>query len=447
MRKSARRVLVQIECMSAITRAKLVLERDRTANASVFDESILIIITPIMLLIFDKEDHLLFIDSRSSKELKQHPYQYTIDAMTKKEGICPDGKASPSHSSIARSNSNYSRPRSSSTSVATTLYHPSIFRYTCTGKLSLDSRNGGKSKASAGICHGIQSNLEHLDHWRLCTREDAIKQFEYKSSFGITGEEDYYNSTGSQHSGDIEASSAHAEQAVYLSNVLLYPPTPSEGQDLNNKDRNKNEFKEAMVTRKNTDGSTTITPQQESWSCYGSTEVDLLVLRPQNARDDSIAAVASYCAPGVTVRDSAISPTNIGIGSDTGGRERTTTIRLGILEVVYATVLEGYDDEKSGNKDRGKGKEIDEEGMKGETMNGYITTPTQVVHSGKKILNHMMINGQLLYESAHDSYPTRTYEASKRITNEFGKTWVRTTGLMKKVASFVFFGDDWNDQD
>lgn len=372
--------------------------------------------------------------------------------MTKKEGKCPDGKASPCHSSIARSNSNYSRPRSSSAPVATALYHPSIFRYTCTGKLSLDSRNGGKSKASSGVCHGIQSNLEHIDHWRLSTREDAIKQFEYKSSLGITGEEDYYNSSGNQHSGDIEASSAHAEQAVYLSNVLLYPPTASEGQDLSNEvteDKKKKQCKEGMVTRKNADGSTTITPQQESWSCYGSTEVDLLVLRPQNARDDSIAAVASYCAPGVTVRDSAISPTNIGVGSDTGGQERTTTIRLGILEIVYATVLEGQGVEESGDKDRGKGEEIDGKGMKGETTNGYISTSTstQVVQSGKKILNQMMINGQLLYQATHDSYPTRTYEASKRITSEFRKTWFRTTGLMKKVASSIFFGDDWNDQD
>lgn len=373
--------------------------------------------------------------------------------MTKKEEKCPDENSSSRHllSSVATSNSNSTRSRSPS--VATTLYHPSIFRYTCTGKLSLDSRNGGQNKKSAGECVGIQSNLEHIDHWRLSTREEAIKQFEYKSSVGISsGEDDYYSSTGGQHSGDSGASSAHAEQAVYLSNVLLYPPLPTEDRDHNdNANEGKDKIKETMVSRKNTDGSTTITPQQENWSCYGSTEVDLLVLRPQNAKDESIAGVASYCAPGVTVRDLAISPTNIGVGSETGGRERTTTVRMGILEIVYATVLEGYNGEENSNKDQGKTNTFDD--SKGDnkseqqTTKGWISAPTQVVSSGKKILNHMSINGQLLYQSTQENYPKRTYEASQRITNEFRKTLDRTTNLMKKVASFTLFGDDWDDED
>lgn len=377
--------------------------------------------------------------------------------MTKKDGNS-SGENTPSRhllSSVARSNSNVPRLRSSPTSVAKTLYHPSIFRYTCTGKLSLDSRNGGQSKASAGVCHGMQSNLEHIDHWRLSTREEAIKQFEYKSSLGIaSGEDDYYSSSGGQHSGDPGASSAHAEQAVYLSNVLVYPQSPSDGEDRNDdgdEEKQTKQIKETMVSRKNTDGSTTITPQQETWYCYGSTEVDLLVLRPQNAKDESIAGVASYCAPGVTVRDLAVSPTNIGIGSDTGGRERTTTIRLGILEIVYATVLDGYNGEENDNSSQEKPKGLVDSKIndtsRGETTKGWISAPMQVVSSGKKILKHMSLNGQLLYQSAQENYPTRTYEASQRITNEFRKTWDRTTDLMKKVASFALFGDDWDDED
>lgn len=375
-----------------------------------------------------------------------------VDTMTKKEEKCLGDNISSRHhsSSVGGSNSNFSGSRPS---PATTLYHPSIFRYTCTGKLSLDSRNGGQSKASAGVCHGIQSNLEHIDHWRLSTREEAIKQFEYKSSLGIgNGEDEYYSSVGGEHSENSGAPSAHAEQAVYLSNVLLYPPPQAEGEDENDdveQDKNRKKIKETMISRKNTDGSTTITPQQENWSCYGSTEVDLLVLRPQNAKDESIAGVASYCAPGVTVRDSAISPTNIGIGSNAGGRERTTTVRLGILEIVYATVLEGHAGEENYNRERGNSKESDN--VKGsskseeEARNGWISAPTQVISSGKKILNHMSINGKILYESAQENYPTRTYEASQRITNEFHKTWERTTELMKKVASFALFKDDWDD--
>ena len=284
------------------------------------------------------------------------------------------------------------------------------------------------------------------------------------------GEEDYYNSGGDP----AGTSSAHAEQVVYISNVLLYPPpsSPTEGEDCDcnagresNNDRgesesgkNRKKNKKTINSLKNTDGSTTIRPKEDKIDCYGSTEIDLLVLRPQNAKDESIAGVSSYCAPGMTVRDVVIPPTNIGIGSETGGRERTTTFRLGILEVVYATVLEGLEEDErntsaSSNRsseNQGKSTSNSDKGDEdSKTANGWLPSgaPTQLVSSGKKILNHMSINGQLLYQSVQDEYPTRTYEASKRITNEFYRTWDRTTGLMKKVASVVLFGDDWDGDD
>eukprot|EP00536_Pseudo-nitzschia_multiseries_P018370 jgi/Psemu1/55256/gm1.55256_g len=378
-----------------------------------------------------------------------------------------------SHSNGAPSNSTNSNPNSNTN---TALYHPSIFRYTCSGKLSLDSRNGGQSKASAGVCRGIQSKLEHIDHWRLSTREEAIKQFEYRSSVDIGGaEDDYYNSGGASGDHTGASSAAHAEQAVYISNVLLYPPPAEGGKDESDEtgsDRGKrkkrsSKIKETMTSRKNTDGSTTIRPREDKVDCYGSTEVDLLVLRPQNAKDESIAGVAPFCSPGVTVRDVAISPTNIGMGSETGGRERTTTMRLGILEIVYATVLEGLEEDElnnmNSNNDNNNSSGTTNQNQKpagnepgnGDNSSstpeskGWVVSgaPMRVVSSGKKILNHMSINGKLLYQTVQDDYPQRTYEASKRITNEFHKTWDRTTGLMKKVASVALFGDDWDDED
>eukprot|EP00537_Pseudo-nitzschia_pungens_P015587 CAMPEP_0172410270 /NCGR_PEP_ID=MMETSP1061-20121228/76794_1 /TAXON_ID=37318 /ORGANISM="Pseudo-nitzschia pungens, Strain cf. pungens" /LENGTH=293 /DNA_ID=CAMNT_0013146445 /DNA_START=59 /DNA_END=937 /DNA_ORIENTATION=+ len=263
-----------------------------------------------------------------------------------------------------------------------------------------------------------------------------------------------------------------------------------------------------MMSRKNTDGSTTVRPREDRIDCYGSTEVDLLVLRPQDAREESIAGVAPFCSPGATVRDVAIAPTNLGVGSETGGRERTTTIRLGILEIVYATVLEGLEEgndnendnynynnnnnnnnnndynnsgkgmarnENAGNNNNnnnnnnndynnsGKGMARNENAgndakhgddsspnnaaASGGILPGAPILPMRVVSSGKKILHHMSINGRLLYQTVQDDFPQRTYDASKRVTNEFQKTWDRTTGLMKKVASVAFFGDDWDDDD
>ncbi|MGK3762621.1 MAG: hypothetical protein ACI8RD_014939, partial [Bacillariaceae sp.] len=359
---------------------------------------------------------------------------------------------SSSSSSSSSSKQQHQKSAAKSTSM---LYHPSVFRYTCTGRLSLDSRNGGNSKSSSGVCHGIQSNLEHIDHWRLSTRDDAIKHFEYASAMGGDVGGIGNSSDAGEQSSDQEVSAAHAQQAVYLSNVLLYPPdddvpvgdSKNKGDDNNvndddddEKDNKKNKKKEKMVSRKNTDGSTTITPQQETWSCYGSTEVDLLVLRPQNEKEESIACVSSYCAPGITVRDLAVSP-NIN-NDNSNSRERTTTVRLGILEIVYATTIEGDDDndtttnnnnktigstaKPSNNQTAGDDDDNSKEttttgGGSGSWITNYATAPGKVIHSGKNIIKHMSINGQILYQSVQEDYPKRTYEASQRITKEFSK--------------------------
>jgi hypothetical protein len=397
--------------------------------------------------------------------------------MTKKEGPGSSGgdnKNPHLFSSVVGSSSSSKQQQQKSAAItSSSLYHPSIFRYTCTGRLSLDSRNGGNSKASSGVCHGIQSNLEHIDHWRLSTRDEAIKHFEYASAMG--GDVGRIgDAAGGEQSSDQQGGSAtHAQQAVYLSNVLLYSPDdiPPVGGDSSKKNDDEKDNKKKKknknqkdISRKNTDGSTTITPQQETWSCYGSTEVDLLVLRPQNEKEESIACVSSYCAPGMTVRDLAVSPDSNNVGTADGTRERTTTIRLGILEIVYATTVEGNDNnngtigkdkDKDGNRmakpsndqvgDDDEDKEITATTGGGSWITNYSTAPGKVIHSGKNILKHMNINGQILYQSVQEDYPKRTYEASQRITNEFSKTLYRTIGLMKKVYNWD--EEDWNDDD
>ncbi|KAG7360086.1 hypothetical protein IV203_035185 [Nitzschia inconspicua] len=164
-----------------------------------------------------------------------------------------------------------------------TLYHPSIFRYSCRGRLSLDSRNGGKSQHSAGVCRGVQSQLEHIDQWRTMTRDDAISIFQTKSS-------DYYQdadkdaginpldpatagpATPAPSGGPSSDGGAHAQalQAVYLSNVLVYPNSEDDDVEKNKK----------VLKRSNN----LTTPELEEWRCYGSTEIDLLVLRPDTGK-------------------------------------------------------------------------------------------------------------------------------------------------------------------
>jgi hypothetical protein len=338
----------------------------------------------------------------------------------------------------------------------------------------LNSQNGGKSKESTGVCRGIQSQLEHIDQWRPSTRDTAIQNFISKSiDFADSDNENKQTTTtalppppsppgppnGASPNGG--AAAAHALQAVYLSNVLVYPPEYE--QD------NKNEGDDDDKKKKKKKKLTTTPSVTEEWSCYGSTEVDILVLRPtedstDNNRkkdkkddhhhdDETIAAVAPYCAPGMTVRD-------IKGGLD---QERTKTLRLGILEIVYSTTLAEEDDDnqaedrmKSNNchhhqhnhKENNKGQHqegkkrtssSDDNDNKDESPNTTNTKSSaeKVYQSGKNVLKHMQLNGKILYDSLQDDFPTRTYEAGGRIYHELYKTCDRTVGMMKKLSDWL----------
>jgi hypothetical protein len=272
------------------------------------------------------------------------------------------------------------------------LYHPSIFRYTCKGRLNLVSR-----EPTTGVCKGIQSQLEHVDHWRLTTRDEAVKVFQQKSE-APTG--------GVQHQGDTSApTAAHSLEVANISNVLVYP-------------QEKNASEEEMKKEE---------MKKEDWSCYGSTEIDLLVLRPQNSKQETIAAVSPYCSPGMTIRD---------ISDPALGRDRTSTIRLGVVEIVYQSSIVDEEDESHSREASKMTSSQSREKKKQDTL----PLSTRLLSSSSNILKSMKINAQLVYQASQENFPQRSYSSGMRIVKEFESTWTRTTTLMKKVAFW-----DWSD--
>lgn len=289
------------------------------------------------------------------------------------------------------------------------LYHPSVFRYVCRGKFSLDSR-----VPSAGVCKGIQSKLEHVDHWRLTTKDEAIRVFEHKS-----GEHEAPSRGPTIDQQDSNTAAAQSLELVNVSNVLVYPSRGKEDKEKNSLD----------------DG------RQEKWRCYGSTEVDLLVLRPKGSKEEIIAAVAPYCAPGSTVRD---------VTSPSLGSDRTTTIRLGLFEILYQSSFTEDDDEDmmadgndiNNNSNNSSNNNNDGKKLKSESRVAKpdaIGFPTRFWNSTNNIVQQMKINAQLVYQATQDDFPKRTLQASERISNEFSRTLERTTTLMKRV---IFW--DWD---
>ncbi|KAL3896665.1 MAG: hypothetical protein SGARI_007114, partial [Bacillariaceae sp.] len=177
--------------------------------------------------------------------------------------------------------------------------------------------------------------------------------------------------------------------------------------------------------------------------------VDGTTIPDQTDDDEEIAAVAPYTAPGMAVRD---------LTANAFGKERTRTIRLGILEIVYSTGMELDDDEvedtvNSAQTPAGKtpldGKnkkrrDVPEKGDNDDDEKERLSTPVRVYQSAQKVAAHMEHNAKLLYQSTQDDFPNRTYEAGKKIYNEFGTTITRTANMMKKFANFF---DDDNGED
>lgn len=378
-----------------------------------------------------------------------------------------------------------------SSSSSQTLYHPSVFRYTCRGRLSLDSRNGGNSQYSAGVCRGVQSHLEHIDQWRTMTRDEAVSVFQSKSSDYYYGDSDKDTAINpldptaagpaapASNGGPSSEGGAHAQalQAVYLSNVLVYP----NGDDDEDENNNKKKRDKKIVKKSSSNVPATTTPELEEWRCYGTTEVDLLVLRPDTGgsgssnnstkddddeadKEETIAAVAPYTAPGMQVRD---------LTTSTFGKERTRTVRLGILEIVYSTAMDAAEDEEEvevnqqhrghpkshhpsskdhsggGPTDHGKkrGRRRHDDEDEDEENLPPLSTPARVYRSAQNVAKHMQTNAKLLYESAQDDFPERTYEAGKRIYEELPHTMDRTVDMMKKMVQFFVGRGDDDDED
>lgn len=326
----------------------------------------------------------------------------------------------------------------SKTPPAPMKYQPSIFRYTCRGRLTLDSRT---KKDHAGVCHGIQTQLEHVDHWRTTTEEEALQWFQTKAAWADASAAAAATAAAQDQAGEA----AHALSTAHVSNVLVYPSS-----DGSNSDRKSSRTKSAVPV--------TDPPTKEEWSCYGTTEVDLLVLRPQQSKEEKIAAVAPFCAPGMTIRD-------VHALESAGTIDRTSTIRLGILEILYQSTMEDddYDDEldeeevttatatqdaKSNEeakehhtsisrttKYKRKKKKQDEEETDGQPRPSF---PTRVWNSSQKIVTQMQMNAQLIYEATQEDFAERTIQASQRIINEFPKQLDRTLDLMWRVVTW-----DW----
>lgn len=324
---------------------------------------------------------------------------------------------------------------SSTSSIRPVNYHPSVFRYVCRGRLTLDSL---RRPYEAGVCRGFQTKLQHVDNWRMSTEDEAIHTFQ---AMAALNDADHHHSPptpgipgspaqnmGSTQGGDA---SAHAVQTIYMGNVLVYPSKGTSATPT------KEETPKPSRKGSSTKQSNEDIQSPEEWSCYGTTEVDLLVLRPEDSKEERIAAVAPYCAPGVTIRDVSVDD----VQDDFFGKDRTSTIRLGFLEILYQSSIENNPSQlSSSGGDKGSAasnKHLGKNATTEETARPSFWT--RFSNSSTSIWKQMQVNAKLIADTTQDDFYNRTKKASERIAQEMPRTLDRTTNLMWKVITW-----DWS---
>jgi hypothetical protein len=317
-----------------------------------------------------------------------------------------------------------------------TVYHPSIYSFKCRGIYNLSSEppnhNGpqGNHNYREGYCRGLRTKLELLADMEPGSRETAIKGFTYMTDYDLD---------------ESDANSLNQKaKSILVSPAIIF-------QEQNNQDVSKQQsaplLEEELIKRQN-------------WSCYGSTEVDMLVLKDEKDGTEHIAAVAPRNI-GLSIRrietdDGNIS--SIGIGfvnivvdtgpivdeqEQTGGRQPTTPVGQQSIhkeQQQQPATLKGEPSQPVSPPIPPRLSPVSLEGVK-----SYLLT---VYEFSFKLGEQMKQNVNWLSGTLQDEFPSRCLSAGHKIVDEIPKTTHRTATFMGKMYDrWVNGGGDENNQE
>jgi hypothetical protein len=281
------------------------------------------------------------------------------------------------------------------------VFHPSVYRYTCTGALFLSSEATG----SEGTCRGLKSRLELLSDLQISTRDGAIRDFTEMNEYVLDG--------------DSADSLDQKTKSILVSPALIYKDDTVEG---------KKELlpEEELIKR-------------QEWSCYGKTEVEYLVLKDPKSGNERISAL--------TPRNNGLSIRRI--EADSGS---ITNIMVGWLSIVLDT---SFFQESTPEINNNKNKSMDErspvEEMKPTPAPDTLDTAKWAV--GKmytvslKMVEHMQGNAAWLSEQVQDDFPQRTGIAGQKIIGNLGNTVDKTFKYMGKLSTQLWRRGEGDDDD
>jgi len=299
---------------------------------------------------------------------------------------------------------------------STPLYHPSIYTYTCRGGFFLSSEDHG----SEGTCRGLRTRLELLTDMETDTRDGAIKNFTYMTDYEL--DEDDANSLNQK------------TKSILISPALIYKDKPVK--------ENTDKSADASVILPSSQLPEEELIKRQQWSCYGSTEVEVLVLKDDKSGSEHVAAVAPRNV-GISVRK---------IEADEGS---ITSIGVGWLNIVVDAGPSFIEDDPSAQQQKpipdGRENRVQKhhndsgispsssvpEEVPPRPAPGTISRARESLgkfydFSGK-VGAQMRSNVSWICENVQDDFPARSYAAGQKIAANVPKTLDKTANFMSKM--------------
>jgi hypothetical protein len=308
----------------------------------------------------------------------------------------------------------------------TNMYAPSIYSYTCRGKFYASSET--KDGSEGGVCNGFKSKLDvlYVANQENISRAEALKRF--TSMVSDVDLDDYHSAANT--------SELHQQaKSILLSPALIY-------KNLDKKQTVGDDEKTPVVNPIKL-AKDQILPEEElikrqEWSCYGSTEVEYLVLEDVKTGEKKVAAVA---------------PLNTGISFreiETEDSVRLITrVGLGWLDIIYdshSDIVDAVENEQDVQQQQ---QRMPEEVPPRPTMDSLQIAKQSLIRTydfSRHVAEHMKFNLQWLGSNLQDDFPARTYAAGKNIVAQLPSALDHTANTMGKILSRIFGSDDDSDE-
>lgn len=334
-------------------------------------------------------------------------------------------------------------PQKKPTLPSQQLYEPSIYTYTCRGSYFVSTTQSNDESQREGSCRGFRSRLELLSDLNVNTRKGALEEFTLWAAGGDPSDADAFAETQDGAELDPQAKS------VILSPALIFPDNMSKividaaKNSSAKKDNKKGKKHDAVIEP--TDGqnqtpsidTASCLPEEElikrqDWSCFGSTQVDYLLLKNPQTGEESIAAVAPR-NNGLSVRE---------IHADYG-------ISISCYGIGFLSFIIDWRNEGEGERaDDRPVTNLPEKVPPKPSTDAIASAKESAIHAvnfTSKVGQHMVANVNWVVQACGDDFPARTLATGKSILYEMPATIERTGKFMSRLLGRMIddiFGDD-----